>query len=126
MRSWSGVHAPPVQRRAVQARADDRRVADSVALHPGASPERAFEPALSALAATYQQDGQFAGDVGETESGSVARVLQPGDLPRVLDQPQLVEHLAELVAVAAGEQCVHGGVEAGEHGAVAVAPPGDV
>ena len=42
------VVAPPVQRRRVPARADDRGVADVVALEPGASPERPLQPALAA------------------------------------------------------------------------------
>jgi hypothetical protein len=120
------VVAPPVQRRAVRAGADDRRVPDVVALQPGAPPERALQPALAPLDAPFEQHRQFAGDVGEPERGGVAGGLQSLDLPLVLDQAQLVEHLAQLLAVAAGEQLVDVGVESGQHGDVAVTPRGDV
>ena len=90
---------------------DDRAVADLVALESGATPERALEPALAADVGAREHVRQLASDVGETAGGDVAGELQPREFPLVLDQPQLVEHLAETLTAAAWQQRVDSGVE---------------
>ena len=110
------VVAPPVQHGAVAAGAHDRGVADLVAFEPGPPPEGALQPPFAANIGSADHVGQLAGHIGEAAFGGIAGKLQPGDLPGVLHQPQLVDHLAQPFAGAARQQFVDARVETGQHG----------
>jgi hypothetical protein len=78
----------PVQRRGVLATADDRVVADVVAHRPGAAVEGPLDPALTEL----EHLPPLPDAVLEAERGDVAGLLELGDLPVVLDEPELTDH----------------------------------
>ena len=87
------VVAPPVQRRGVRAGADDRGVADLVALEPGPPPERPLQPALAAQLGAGRPRSAAHGRRRRSRGRWPRTRAQPGELPLVLDQAQLVEHL---------------------------------
>ena len=82
----------------MRAGADDRAVADVVAVVPGAQAEDALEQALLDAAVGRQDPG----DVLEAADRGVDRRLQLGDLPLVLDQLELGDHPGQLAVAAAG------------------------
>ena len=103
----------PVQRGGVLAAADDRVVAHVVAHRPGPALEGALDPALAVLEHLLPLPDA----VLEAEGGDVARLLQLGDLPVVLDQPELTDHPLEVLVhrVIRGHHPVHVGRDPAQH-----------
>ena len=103
----------PVQRGGVLAAADDRVVADVVAHGAGPAVEGALDPALAELEDLLP----LAHRVLEAERGDVAGLLELGDLPVVLDQPQLTDDALEVLVegVVGGHHAVHLGRDPAQH-----------
>ncbi len=95
--------------------ADDRAVADVVAVVPGAQPEDPLQQPLGDPAVGRQHPRH----VLEAPYGGVHRLLELGDLPLVLDQLQLADRGGQLPVTLGGTVRpyggVHGRVETAQH-----------